>query len=56
MRSDGNPNTMPTAAAHRPASAKDTRVGSHGIRSSKLYAMNAPTAMNAAVPSESWPA
>ena len=27
-----------------------------GTRSTKLYAANAPTAMNAAVPSESWPA
>ena len=26
------------------------------MRSMKLYEANAPTAMNAAVPSESWPA
>ena len=31
-------------------------IGIPGMRSSKLYAMNAPTAMNAAVPSESCPA
>ena len=33
-----------------------TSIGIPGIRRMKLYDANAPTAMNAAVPSESWPA
>jgi hypothetical protein len=56
MRRLGNPNTIPTSAAHTPASTNATRSGIPGTRSMKLYAANAPTAMNAAVPSESWPA
>ena len=47
---------MPTAAADRPPPAKATSNGMPGTRSTKLYDANAPTAMNAALPSESWPA
>ena len=56
MRKLGSPNTIPTSAAHSPASTNATSSGMPGTRSMKLYAANAPTAMNAAVPSESWPA
>ena len=56
MRTDGSPNAMPTAAATTPARRNDTICGNHGRRSTRLYAANAPTAMNAADPSDSWPA
>jgi hypothetical protein len=56
MRKLGSPNTTPTAAAHSPPMAKAPMIGTPGMRSTALYAMKAPTAMNAAVPSESCPA
>ena len=47
---------MPTMAAHRPPRMNDTSSGSPGRRAMKLYEAKAPTAMKAAVPSDSWPA
>ena len=47
---------MPTSAAIAPPPTNASRIGMPGTRSMKLYDANAPTAMNAAVPSESWPA
>jgi len=56
MRRLGRPKTMPTAAAHSPPMMNEPMIGMPGMRSSALYAMNAPIAMKAAVPSESCPA
>ena len=56
MRRLGSPKTMPTAAAQSPPMMNEPSKGIPGMRNSALYAMNAPTAMNAAVPSEIWPA
>ena len=55
MRRLGRPNTIPTAAAISPPPANASRIGMPGTRSMKLYDANAPTAMNAAVPSDSCP-
>jgi len=56
MRRLGSPNTIPTAAAMTPPPAKASNSGMPGMRRMKLYDMKAPTAMNAAVPSDSCPA
>ena len=56
MRRLGRPNRMPTSAATTPPPANASSMGIPGMRSTKLYEAKAPTAMNAAVPSESWPA
>ena len=56
MRRLGRPNRMPTNAAVPPPSTKLNRIGMPGMRNWKLYAATAPTAMKAAVPSESCPA
>ena len=56
MRRLGSPKTMPTAAAHKPPTMNAPKIGMCGMRSTALYAMKAPTAMNAAVPSDSCPA
>ena len=47
---------MPTSAATVPPPTNASSIGMPGTRSTKLYDANAPTAMNAAVPSDSWPA
>jgi hypothetical protein len=47
---------MPTSAATTPPPANAARNGMPGTRRIRLYEANAPTAMNAAVPSESCPA
>ena len=47
---------MPTIAAHKPPSTKASSIGMAGMRTMKFQEAKAPTAMKAAVPSESWPA
>ena len=47
---------MPTPAAISPPPTNASRIGMPGMRSMKLYDANAPIAMNAAWPSDSWPA
>jgi hypothetical protein len=56
MRKLGNPNSIPTSAATAPPPTNARRIGMPGTRSMKLYDANAPTAMNAAVPSDNCPA